>query len=232
MRALREQGFERIPKVHALCEDTDVLGFVFYVMEKSDGHLVGRSGVFPEVFDTSKEGLHALGKGAVEALAELHALDVETGPLSSLGKPDGYLLRQVDGWTKRWHGSRIDAVDEMDRLAELLAAQMPTAGTPSVVHNDYKIDNLMLRPMTSPRSRRFWIGKWRPWATPLTDIGYFVAMWLQEGDPPVFLAFGLAPTAVPEAPTRQQLRDWYADASGRTLPSSAGTRPLRISDLR
>ena len=105
----------------------------------------------------------------------------------------------------------------MDMLCDWLAQNLPASGSPTVVHNDYKLDNLMYASDGSCRVETILDWEMTSLGDPLADVGYFVSTWLEQGDAPVFHAFGLAPTAVPEAPTRQQLRDWYVDATGRDL---------------
>ena len=111
------------PRVYALCDDLSVVGSIFYVMERRQG-LVVRHDEPPEIADRP-ELRHRISASLVDALADLHAIDLETAGLMHLGKPAGFVERQVRGWSDRWHRSKTDEMPEMERLTSWLAHELP-----------------------------------------------------------------------------------------------------------
>src|SRR5208283_5661865 len=87
---------------------------------------------------------HRISRAVVDCLVEMHAIDVEKTGLIALGKPEGFVARQVKGWSDRWERARTQASPEMDRVMSWLAATIPPSGTPTLVHNDFKLDNVMI----------------------------------------------------------------------------------------
>ena len=135
--------FPLAPRPLLLCEDPEIIGSVFYVMERRRG-LVIRHEEPPELADDPQRR-RRVSEALVDTLADLHAIDVSAGALSELGKPAGFVARQVDGWNARWQRSKIADVSEMDAVAEWLAARIPAdAPRPAIVHGDFKLDNVML----------------------------------------------------------------------------------------
>jgi len=135
--------FPLAPRPYLLCDDPAVAGFVFYVMERRRG-IVIRDDEPPEMrerFDLRR----GISEAMIDTLADLHAIDVAAHGLDSLGKPAGFVARQVRGWTERWHGAKTSDVPEMEQLATWLEARIP-ADPPraTLVHGDYKLDNVML----------------------------------------------------------------------------------------
>jgi aminoglycoside phosphotransferase (APT) family kinase protein len=135
--------FPLAPRPFLLCEDTTVVGATFYVMERRRG-LIVRGEEPPELADRPSERRRA-SAALVDALADLHAVDIGAHGLDSLGKPAGFVERQVRGWGERWQRARTDELPEMDALADWLAERLPPdAPRPTLVHGDYKLDNVML----------------------------------------------------------------------------------------
>src|SRR5215207_2258178 len=169
--------FPLAPRPYLLCEDTQVVGSVFYLMERRRG-LVVRSEEPPELDDRPAERRRA-SAALVDALAGLHAVDVRAHGLDSLGKPAGFVGRQVRGWAERWHRSRTDDVAEMDALAAWLARRLPPdPGRPTLVHGDYKLDNVMLD--SGDVGRVVGVFDWEMGAVgdPLVDLGILLGYWV------------------------------------------------------
>src|SRR5439155_6711559 len=134
--------FPLAPRPYLLCEDTSVIGSVFYAMERRRG-LVVRAEEPPAL--ANPEARRRLSGAMIDTLADLHAIDVRSGPLSTLGKPTGFVERQVRGWSERWVRSQTTTLAEMDALAAWLREHLPAdPSPPSVVHGDWKLDNVML----------------------------------------------------------------------------------------
>src|ERR1044072_2560470 len=169
--------FPLAPRPLLLCEDTDVVGSVFYLMERRRG-LVVRSEEPPELDDKPAERLRA-SAALVDALADLHAVDIRAHRLDSLGKSAGFVERQVRGWAERWHRSQTDELAEMDALAAWLAERLPPDPLrPTLVHGDYKLDNVMLD--AADVGRVVGVFDWEMSAVgdPLVDLGILLGYWV------------------------------------------------------
>jgi aminoglycoside phosphotransferase (APT) family kinase protein len=206
--------FPLAPRAYLLCEDPDIAGAVFYVMERRHGLIVRREE--PPALDGHPDLRRRVSDALIRTLASLHAIDVSAPDLSRLGKPVGFVERQVRGWTDRWHRSRSDEVRDMDHLAAWLAEHPPPNPVrPAIVHGDFKLDNVMLD--TSDLARIVGVFDWEMSALgdPLVDVGILLAYWAPTSPP------GLdALTAVTDRPgwyTRDEIIARYAELSGRDV---------------
>lgn len=201
-----------VPRPVAVCTDASVIGAPFYVMEHVEG-LILRGALPPALAESPRVNsqLAALSRTCAQTLAQLHAVRIAGTPLESLGRPDGYVQRQVDGWTKRWHASRTEDVPSMDAVAAWLAANRPPESGVSLVHNDFKLDNLVLEPDAS-RVRAILDWEMATIGDPLMDLGTTLAYWIEAGDAPIFRSLGLGVTALPGSYTRAEFVAAYAEA--------------------
>ena len=204
------------PRVVASCDDAAVLGAPFYLMERLRGAIL--RGPAPRGVTLSREQKRTLDGVFVDQLAALHALDWRAAGLGDLGHPDGYVRRQVEGWTKRWHDAKTDELPQVDEIAAWLAARIPAASpAATLIHNDYKFDNLVL---DESMTRVIGILDWEM-ATigdPLMDLGTALGYWVEEGDAEELKAFAFGPTFLPGSLTRRELIERYAQASGQPAP--------------
>lgn len=205
------------PLVH--CEDEAVLGCRFYVMERLRGVIVrgegpsssgGGATLTPEVARRMCEAL-------VDGLAELHAVDYEAAGLGGLGHPEGYVERQVRGWTERYQGSRTDDLPVIDEVGAWLAAHLPRSGAPTLLHNDYKFDNLVLDPTDLGRILGVLDWEMATVGDPLMDLGTTLAYWTEAGDAAPLRALRFGPTTRPGMMTRAEVAARYAERTGRSV---------------
>jgi aminoglycoside phosphotransferase (APT) family kinase protein len=165
------------PRPFLLCEDASVTGSTFYVMERRRG-LVVRSEEPPGLLDRPPERRRA-SAAMVDALADLHAVDIEAHGLAALGKPAGFVERQVRGWNERWHGSQTTELPEMDSLAAWLIERLPTgAPVPTLVHGDFKLDNVMLDALDVGRVVGVFDWEMATVGDPLVDLGIMLGYWV------------------------------------------------------
>jgi aminoglycoside phosphotransferase (APT) family kinase protein len=207
-----------VPEPVVRCDDPAVIGAPFYLMTHVDGLIL--RGTPPATFVADAAALPTrmavLSRTFVETLAQLHAVPVEGTPLAALGRPEGYVQRQVSGWTKRWQAARTAHVPELDAVAAWLEANRPPESGGVLVHNDFKFDNLVLSPDTSAvRAILDW--EMATIGDPLMDLGTSLAYWVEVGDAPVFRSLGLGITSLPGSYTRAQLVQAYGEASGRDM---------------
>jgi aminoglycoside phosphotransferase (APT) family kinase protein len=207
--------FPRVPRVVAFCEDASVLGAPFYLMERAQG-LILRSRA-PKGVALPPETIARLCAAFVETLVELHGLDYAAAGLAGFGNPEGYATRQVAGWTRRYRDAQTGEVGEMDAVASWLAEHVPPAQGASLLHNDYKHDNLVLDPGRPDHLVAVLDWEMSTLGDPLMDLGTTVAYWVEEGDRDELKAIAFGPTRLPGSYTRRQLVDRYAERSGRAV---------------
>jgi aminoglycoside phosphotransferase (APT) family kinase protein len=207
------------PAPYLYCEDTSVLGAPFYVMERRHG-VVLRSAL-PSGLCADATTMRRLSCSFIENLACLHAIDYRAAGLADLGKPAGYVARQVSGWTSRYGNARTEDVPALDPLIGWLTQNMPPESSSAVIHNDYKFDNLLLDPhdLTCIMAVLDW--EMATLGDPLMDLGTTLGYWIEAGDCEALKKAAMGPTAMPGCLTRRELVDLYAQASGRDV-----TNPL------
>ncbi len=202
------------PRALATCEDADVIGVPFYVMERKKG-LILRGAKAPSVF--TPELFSRLSASFVDTLVAIHGATPSDPVIGGLGRPLGYVGRQVDGWTQRWQASRTDDVPAMEQLAAWLTEKQPSESGACLVHNDYKYDNLVLDPTQPDRIIAVLDWEMATLGDPLLDVGTSLGYWVEAGDHPAFKSLGLGITALPGNFTRAELWARYLERSGRSM---------------
>ncbi len=204
-----------VPRPIARCDDATIIGAPFYLMEHVDGVILRSPWPAGSPGETTftPTALAALFRTFVATFSQLHDVPISGEPLASLGRPAGYVGRQVVGWTRRWQASRTEDVPDMDAVATWLAAHLPPALPPVLVHNDFKCDNLVLAPdLSQVRAVLDW--EMATIGDPLMDLGTALAYWVEPGDDPIFRSLGLGITALPGSLTRAELAAAYGARRG------------------
>jgi len=222
--------FPEAPHVVALCEDPAVLGATFFLMERRHG-IVLRGEVPPEwaqIPDYPKRASEAF----IDCLIRLQNVDVRAGKLAGLGRPEGFVERQVRGWADRWQRSKTEDLPEMDRVIAWLHNNIPISGPPTLVHNDFKLDNVMLSP-AADRVQAVLDWEMTTVGDPLADLGLTLCYWTwaslaQKDDPhpatPVI-------TSQPGWYTREQFVQRYAASTGRDVSALGYHEALGVFKL-
>lgn len=200
------------PRPYLHCDDESILGAPFYLMERRRGVILRRR--LPPGLELSPVLAARLGEAFIDNLATLHNLDFETAGLGDLGRAEGYVERQIAGWTKRYQRVQTDSWTELDQAAAWLHAQPPAEVGAALVHNDYKYDNLVLDPADLTRIVAVLDWEMCTLGDPLMDLGTSLAYWTEAGDDPRWRASGFGPTALPGSPTRRQLAERYSRRTG------------------
>jgi len=157
-----------------------------------------------------------LSEQAIDTLAELHGLDVVAAGLADLGRPQGYVERQISGWTRRYRAAQTDEVPTLEQIMPWLEQSLPGDSGASLIHNDFKYDNLILDPADLTKVIAVLDWEMCTLGDPLMDLGTTLGYWIEANDPPALIGmFGL--TALPGNLTRQQVLDRYKIASGREV---------------
>ena len=207
--------FPLAPRVYALCEDPAIVGSVFYVMERRHGIVVRNEE--PPSIRNQPEVRRGVSLALVDALVDLHAIDIGAAGLSHLGKPHGFVERQVRGWTERWNRSRTSDLPEMEAAVRWLVESLPPQpAQPAIVHGDFKLDNLLLDP-ADPR-RLVAVLDWEMAALgdPLVDLGILLAYWVATAPPEHHDALTTV-TTLPGWLVPREIVERYAVRSGRDV---------------
>lgn len=208
--------FPYAPKPLAFCTDTAVLGAPFYAMERIRGIVLRKT--LPEGLELSPEQVNALFCRLTEVHYELHALDYRQLGLADFGKPEGYVARQVTGWSRRYRAARTPDAPGGETVMAWLADRLPPdTDTPTIVHNDFKFDNVILDAADPLQITGVLDWEMATIGDPLMDIGSSLAYWVQPDDPEEMQAMRMMPTHLAGAMTRRQMVDLYARLSGRTM---------------
>lgn len=212
-----EGAFQEAPRVVASAEELPALGGACYLMERVRGVIIRRR--LPRGILATEDTMRRLSKSMIDTLARLHDVDVSQAPLASLGRPEGYAERQVVGWTERYARARTDDLKGMERMAQFLAERLPPSSAlpPSLVHNDFKYDNLVLNPDDIGEVRAVLDWEMATIGDPLMDLGTTLGYWVEAGDPPPIQALAFGPTAKPGSLTRAELVARYAAARGASI---------------
>jgi aminoglycoside phosphotransferase (APT) family kinase protein len=204
--------FAPAPRALHLCMDHEVIGADFVVMERREG-IVIRSGL-PEVFAGLADAPNRLSAALMKVCADLHLVDVDAAGLADLGKPEGFVDRQLDGWEKRWQLAKLEERPTMDRLMERLRTDVPAAQRVSIVHGDLKFDNCQFQPDDPDRVTSVFDWDMATLGDPLVDLGGLLSYWPEVGQDgqqlPTSMMYG-------EWSTKSWLKEKYADYSGLDL---------------
>jgi aminoglycoside phosphotransferase (APT) family kinase protein len=212
----RLQGvYDRIPKPLVYCEDESVLGAPFYVMERVTGVILRAQP--PLGLALTPELMRRLSESFIDNLVAIHAVDCGAAGLGDLGRPEGYVSRQVEGWSKRYVNARTDDIVEMEKLAAWLHEHRPGEAGACLIHNDYKYDNLVLDPDDPARILATLDWEMSTLGEPLMDLGSTLGYWVDADDPPEWRRQAFGVTTLPGNLNREQLVERYAVLSGRAV---------------
>ena len=207
------QVYPLVPRPLVYCADETVLGAPFYLMERVHGVILRARP--PAALDLIPPTVRRLAEATIDNLAAIHALDYQAAGLGDLGHPAGYVGRQVMGWTARYAHARTDDIPEIEQAAGWLAGHIPPESGATLLHNDYKYDNLVLDPADLPRIRAVLDWEMATLGDPLMDLGTTLGYWVQADDPPELQAMRFGPTTLPGNLTRAELMQRYVQAGGR-----------------
>ncbi len=205
--------FPKVPRPLAYCQDESVLGAPFYVMERVTGIILRAQP--PAGIELSPELMRQLSESFIANLVEIHTIDYAAAGLGDLGKPDGYVTRQVDGWTRRYQNARTDDIPDMDRVAAWLAQHKPSECGACLIHNDYKYDNLVLDPENLSKIKACLDWEMATVGDPLMELGSTLGYWVDADDPEDWRRQAFGVTTLPGNLNREQLWERYAQRSQR-----------------
>lgn len=207
--------FAPAPRPLAVCEDASILGVPFYLMERRRGLVIRREN--PPQIGGDLGLRRRVGEALLDTLVQLHSIEVAHPPVSEIGKPAGFLERQLTGWFDRWQRARTRDLPAMERLIEWLTLHRPASAGASLIHNDYKLDNVMLDPADPARIVAVLDWEMATLGDPLVDLGILLCYWPEAQDPPARRDSISPVTTMPGWPTRAELVERYTRATGRDL---------------
>jgi aminoglycoside phosphotransferase (APT) family kinase protein len=204
------------PRPLLYCEDESLIGSTFYVMEKLSGVILRRD--LPKTLSYAPEQARQLCLNLFDTLIQLHTLDYDKAGLGDLGKPAGYVERQVEGWCQRFEKAWTDDVPKCESLMAWIKAHRPVdSPRPALIHNDYRFDNVVLTPEGEPRIVGVLDWEMATIGDPLMDLGNALAYWVQADDDPIMQRIRMQPSHLPGMLTRDQIVAHYAEKTGQEI---------------
>ena len=221
--------FPEAPKVFHLCEDASVLGGVFFLMERRHGVIL-RDAIPPQLTCVTNYA-KLLSESFIDTFVRLHAIDISKTGLNALGRPEGFLERQVVGWTDRWNRAKTEELPQMDRVIRWLVDHRPDSPEATLVHNDYKLDNVMIRSGAVNEIEAVLDWEMATVGDPLADLGLTLCYWAWVDAPQLRSRALLAITSQPGWYTREQFVQHYAERAGRDLSNISYYEVLGVFKL-
>jgi aminoglycoside phosphotransferase (APT) family kinase protein len=203
------------PEVFLFCDDLEILGAPFYLMNPIRGIILRRDP--PPGLEFSPNIARRVSEAFVDNLATLHSLDYQAIGLADLGKPEGYLERQVRGWIERYSSSQTHEYAEVKAIAEWLTHNMPSTQNATLIHNDYKYDNTVLDAENLAHIIGLLDWEMSTIGDPLTDLGTALAYWVNADDPEPLQRIRWGPTDAAGSLTRQEIVERYAKNTKRDV---------------
>lgn len=219
MSALKPH-YARVPTILAIGDESAQLGYDFYVMERLRGVILRRD--LPDELGLDAVGAQQLCRGFIDRLVELHQVDASAPDLAGLGKGEGYIARQIGGWSERWRKSLNDDTDGCDDVLAWLAEKQPAHETAiCVIHNDYRLDNVVLDPAQPLDIIGVLDWELSTLGDPLMDLGGSLGYWIQADDDAMFQSFRRQPSNAPGMMTRRELVAYYGERTGWNVDNFA-----------
>lgn len=209
LQALEKAGYTKMPHPISACEDESIIGAPFFLMEKVDGMIIRNR---PPA-EATVAFFRQLSQSALDVLIDLHSLELSDSGLCALGKPEGYALRQVQGWAERFQKAKTSEVTTIEEAFDWLMASLPVESDVAFIHNDFKYDNLVISESGEVQAVLDW--EMATVGDPLMDLGTTLAYWAEAEDEDILKMFNLS--YVPGNFTRREVIDYYASKTERDV---------------
>lgn len=209
--------FSLAPRPYFFCNDLTVMGVPFYVMERRTGVVVNDR--FPPETPSTPELALRLSHTVVETLAQIHGIDWNAAGLASFGYPEGFLARQVKSWIERYYRAQTDEIAQVEPLTRWLVAHIPTSPAPTVIHNDFKLNNMLLACTDLAQATAVLDWEMATIGDPLFDLAVSLSYWVRPEDPEELRIVLPNVTTLPGFISRTEFMELYAQKSGRDLSS-------------
>ena len=215
------KAYPYAPRAYVFCEDSTVIGAPFFVMARRRGTVVRR--VIPAHWGGGADAVinRKISEVLIDTLADLHEVDAKSIGLDTLGKPDGFLLRQVEGWLGRYERSKTKDLAIAGEMADWLRAHLPQSPPATLLHNDWRLDNMMLDANDPGRCEAVFDWDMCTLGDPLADLGTLLSAWLEEHEAPPGSGMVTMPSNTPGFLSRRAAVDRYAKRRGIALDNIA-----------
>ncbi len=207
--------YSKAPKPLLYTEDENIIGAPFYVMERVQGVILRPK--MPKEMHPDQTTMSGIANELIDTFVELHGVDYQAVGLGDLGRPEGYVERQIVGWTKRYFKAKTDEFAEIEKAAQWLADNMPKEVQPALIHNDFKYDNVVLSNEDWTKIIAVLDWEMATIGNPLMDLGTSIGYWVNPNDPDFMQMLNLTPTTISGNPTRSEVVEMYAKKSGRNV---------------
>ena len=214
LKNLKSQ-FTKVPDVYLYCDNNEIIGAPFYLMERVEGYIIRPN--LQQKDSPGKEVIQNVSKSLVSTLVELHNVDIDQANLNELGNINGYVKRQVEGWIKRYNHSKTDSIENMEFIASWLHENQPLEIQRSIVHNDFKYDNLVLDKDNHSKITAVLDWEMATIGDPFMDLGTTLGYWVDKHDLPELKLFQLSATTLDGNPTREGILELYEKESGKSI---------------
>jgi aminoglycoside phosphotransferase (APT) family kinase protein len=217
------RAFKPAPRGMLYCEDASIIGAPFFVMERRSGILIRMRQPLPPEIPNDPATFRRISEGFIDTLADLHAVDYASIGLGDLGKPAGFVERQIKGWMGRWEKAKTREVPLMNHLGAWFLEHLPESQAPALIHNDFYLHNIMLGADDPGRVVGVFDWEMSTIGDPLIDLGVALGYWRDRTDPPEILDLsqGHVHTIAPGFLTRDEMAARYAQRTGRDLSQMA-----------
>jgi aminoglycoside phosphotransferase (APT) family kinase protein len=205
-------GLYPVPEMLAFCEDESIIGTEFYVMKRING-IIPRANL-PKTLNLSQEETRQLCTNVIDQLINLHQIDIKATGLVALGNGEGYVKRQIDGWNKRFVQARTENVENFETVMQWLQDNMPTKEYISLIHNDYRMDNVILDPEQTMNIIGVLDWEMATIGDPLMDLGNSMAYWVQADDDAYLQSVRRQPSHLDGMLTRKEIVEYYSKKTG------------------
>jgi len=203
------------PQAYLFSDDPDIVGTPFFIMERRYGVVVRRS--IPKVYAHIPDAPKRMSQALIDTLVDFHAVDYQAIGLEKLGKPIGFIERQIEGWYKRWQQAKLVDLPEMEQIYHWLRDHIPANNSFSLIHNDYKLDNIMLQVQDPGQIVAIFDWDMCTLGDPLNDLGALLCYWTEPTDPDYYQAGSMMPPSNSGFLSRAELVARYAERSGRDV---------------
>lgn len=209
------QRFPYAPRAYHFAEDAEIIGAPFIITQRQSGIVVRRD--MPEAYQVQPDAARLMSEALIDRLADFHQVDFAALGLADLGKPEGFVSRQIEGWYGRWERAKVDEVPVFDDLHQWLNDHQPEPQSPSLLHNDYKLDNCMFKAENPAEIVAIFDWDMCTLGDPLVDLGTLLAYWTEQSDPPYYKGLLGMPAPKHGFLTRQALVQRYAERTGTSV---------------
>lgn len=207
--------FNKVPRTYLYCDNPEIIGTDFYIMERVKGIILRTTNI--DKLNLHSDTMHSIAENFIHTFVEIHNIDYKSIGLSDFGNPLGYVRRQIEGWAERYRNAKTNDIPDIEKTIVWLSERIPQESGASLIHNDFRYDNIVLNPENITEIRAILDWEMSTIGDPLMDIGTTLGYWVDPDDPDEIQFMKVCPTTHPGNYTREQLVQRYATLSKRDV---------------